>query len=85
MYEDYQERRAQADIKYRAKKARKQHDDGEWRGITSDKEDEESDDDEESEDESPSLGPTKKKLITSLEGDGKKINGLSKRAALFFD
>ena len=91
-YVDYQERRAQADIKYRAKKARKEHDDGEWGGITSDKEDGESDDDEvvmdssdESEDEGAETGAESKKLITSLEDEGKKINGLSKKAALFFD
>lgn len=33
---------------------------------------------------SPGAG-SKLKLITSLEDDGKKIGGLSKRAALFFD
>lgn len=90
MYADYQERRAQADIKYRAKKARKEHEDGEWGGITSDKEDGEGDDEivvdssDESEDESVQIGAVNK-LITSLQDEGKKINGLSKKAALFFD
>ncbi|KAF8421060.1 AdoMet-dependent rRNA methyltransferas-like protein spb1 [Tirmania nivea] len=93
MYVDYQERRAQADIKYKAKKARKEHEDGEWGGITSDTEDGEVDDDEvvidssdESEDEGVQTGAARKKrLITSLEDEGKKVNGLSKKAALFFD
>jgi len=41
---------------------------------------------DESEDESVQTGAaSKKKLITSLEDEEKKINGLSKKAALFFD
>src|SRR3569833_1578346 len=34
MYDDYRERKAEADAKYRAKRASKEHDDGEWEGLT---------------------------------------------------
>ena len=96
-YDEYQERRAQMDLKYRAKKARMEHDDGEWAGITSDWEEDEgeggSEDDDniimdssssDEEDVSPKI-TDQKKLLTSLEDEGQKINGLSRRAALFFD
>lgn len=82
-------------MKYRAKKARQEHEDGEWAGITSDKEEEEDSgdddvvmdsDEDDSEAEATSSGKTsQRKLITSLEDESKKVNGLSKKAALFFD
>ena len=96
-YDEYQERRAQTDLKYRAKKARIEHDDGEWAGITSDREEDEGEDGSEdgdniivdssdSDEEDVSLKiPCQERLLTSLEDGDKKINGLSKRAALFFD
>ncbi|KAF8477410.1 Spb1 C-terminal domain-containing protein [Kalaharituber pfeilii] len=94
MYEEYQERKAQADVKYRAKKARQEHGDGEWTGFDSEIEDEDTDDDvvmdkdEESSDDGDGaeerVGP-RKNLITSLGDEEKKVNGLSKKAALFFN
>lgn len=96
-YDEYQERRAQMDLKYRAKKARIEHGDGEWAGIISDNEEDKEEDSSEDgdnividssgtdeEDASPEISG-QERLLTSLEGGGKKINGLSKRAALFFD
>ncbi|KAL7273260.1 AdoMet-dependent rRNA methyltransferase spb1 [Rhizina undulata] len=90
LYNTYQERKAQADANYRAKKARKQHDDGEWTGFSDPEEDsdgeviedeQQSSDDSDSEEED---GDTK--LVTPLDDlDTKGSNGLSKRAALFFD
>ena len=43
------------------------------------------DSDDESESDEDSVPRKTTKLITSLEDEGKKVNGLSKRAALFFD
>lgn len=94
MYEQYQERRAEADVKYRAKKARKEFETEEWYGIEAEKAASDSDSDvimesgdesSDNDDEEESTGLSKKKLVTSLEDERKKINGLSKSAALFFD
>jgi AdoMet-dependent rRNA methyltransferase SPB1 len=71
--------------------SRKDHEDGEWTGFS---EDEKSDDDEDvveheqsSDDESDEEEDTDRKiLVKRLDGqDDKGENGLSKRAALFFD
>ncbi|KAI5810985.1 AdoMet-dependent rRNA methyltransferase-like protein spb1 [Peziza echinospora] len=92
MYDQYQERKSQADIKFRAKKARKEHEDGEWAGIDSDKEAEESEDevlvfsgDDDSDEEE--AGPrAKESLIKTFNTDGVKgAKGLTKRAERFFD
>ena len=87
MYEQYQERKSDADAKFRAKKARKEHEDGEWEGFSADGH--ESDDDrleedssDESSDEEASL---KRPLLTDLDRSEKKEGGLSRRAAQFFD
>ncbi|KAF3908450.1 hypothetical protein ABW21_db0202623 [Orbilia brochopaga] len=81
MYEQFVERKAERDDKFKAKKARKENADDEWEGIDEDKadvtSDEEVDDDED-------IDP-KEHLVTSLERDTKASSGLSKKAALFFD
>jgi AdoMet-dependent rRNA methyltransferase SPB1 len=88
MYGDYVEQRSARDAKYRAKRARKQDDDGEWNGFSD--EDKEQSDDEElvqdadsdwSDDEED--GP--KGLITDLDNEEQPKTGLTKRAARFFD
>jgi AdoMet-dependent rRNA methyltransferase SPB1 len=87
MYEQYQERKSELDAKFRAKKARKEHEDGDWEGFSAeehasdddDKLEEDSSDD--SEDEEPS---SKRPLLTDLDRNDQKANGLSKRAAQFF-
>ncbi len=87
MYESYQERKSDTDAKFRAKKARKEHEDGEWEGFSA--EENGSDDDkleEDSSDESEDgEGTSKKSLLTDLERDDKKDGGLSRRATQFFD
>ena len=87
MYEQYQERKSDLDAKFRAKKARKEHEDGDWEGFSA--EGHESDDDkleEDSSDDSFDDEPiSKKSLLTDLERNEKKSGGLSKRAAQFFD
>jgi AdoMet-dependent rRNA methyltransferase SPB1 len=92
-YDQYQERKVQADAKYRVKRARKQYEkDDEWEGFSDDKEGQESgsdsDDLQEDDDSSDSSdeedeGPGR--LTTDLEGDDQGERGLTRRAALFFD
>ncbi|PHH64888.1 hypothetical protein CDD81_3745 [Ophiocordyceps australis] len=89
MYESYRERKAEADAKYRAKKARQEHeDDDEWEGLSaseqssdhSDSSELDEDDDSSNEDdqEPPSC------LLRDLDGSVPTTNGLSRRAAAFF-
>jgi AdoMet-dependent rRNA methyltransferase SPB1 len=87
LYEQYQERKSDADAKFRAKKARKEHEDGDWEGFSADNHS--SDDDELNEDSSDDSAdedvPSKGSLLTDLDRGEKKAGGLSKRAAQFFD
>ncbi len=89
MYESYQEKKSDADAKFRARKARKEHQDGEWEGLSS--QGESSDDDlvqdplsggsSDEEDE----GSTRTTLPTGFREQGPQSHGLTNRAALFFD
>ncbi|KAI1391523.1 AdoMet-dependent rRNA methyltransferase spb-1 [Hypoxylon trugodes] len=87
MYDQYRERKAESDAKYRAKKARQEHDDGEWEGLSADEQqssddgelEEDSSDEESDEDSAPS-----KPLLTDLDNQPGGSNGLSKRATNFF-
>ena len=90
LYERYQDRKSEADAKFRAKKARKEHDDDEWSGLSGEEQNESQSDDlrEEEESEQPSSedeytpNPTSQSQIA----DGVKVHGgLTKRAYLFFD
>ncbi|KAK4192893.1 putative adoMet-dependent rRNA methyltransferase [Podospora australis] len=90
LYEQYRERKSDADAKYRAKKARKQHDDEEWEGVSADEnansdsdalEEESSDDDSDMED----VDDAGKPLLTDLDNAPVIDNGLSKRARGFFN
>lgn len=86
MYEQYQERKSSSDAKFRAKKARKEYEDGDWEGFSADNQ--ESDDDEleqDSDDSSDDEAPSERPLLTDLQRDEKKSGGLSRRAAQFFD
>ncbi|KAI9720957.1 MAG: AdoMet-dependent rRNA methyltransferase spb1 [Chrysothrix sp. TS-e1954] len=93
LYDQYQERRMQADAKYRAKKARKEHNDDDFEGFSdrarsgsesSDDEDVVQDEasdtssDEEGDEESTSL-------FHSAGETAETQGGLSRRAQLFFD
>ncbi|KAK9315251.1 Spb1 C-terminal domain-containing protein [Lipomyces starkeyi] len=97
MYEQYQGRRAENDAKYRAKKAREEQPDTEWTGFEEPPSESDVDDDDdgikldedyqsssgsESDDEHPK--PKSLKLLTELEDNDVKINGLSKTAHKFF-
>jgi AdoMet-dependent rRNA methyltransferase SPB1 len=91
MYDDYRERKAAADAKYRAKKARKEHGDDEWEGVSAD-EKEESDEEEALEEEDDSddsdseeHGGTSKSLLRDLDNTPQDEAGLSKRARGFFN
>ncbi|KAM3083638.1 AdoMet-dependent rRNA methyltransferase spb1 [Clarireedia jacksonii] len=89
MYEQYQERKSDANAKFRAKKARKEHEDGDWEGFSAE---ENQSDDEDLEEDSSDEGEVaedeaglKRSLLTDLDRAGKKAGGLSKRASQFFD
>ena len=90
MYDDYRERRALVDAKYRARKARKEHgkehEEGEFEGF-SDREQEESSDavmeDEDSDDESLDQANSGGHLITDLQEKAPNRR-LTSRAARFF-
>ncbi|KAH9904780.1 AdoMet-dependent rRNA methyltransferase spb-1 [Xylariomycetidae sp. FL2044] len=88
LYDQYRERKAETDTKYRAKRARKEHDDEEWEGVSAD-EQESSDGgelDEDSSDESDEEDiSTSKQLVTDLDQTPKESEGLSRRAKNFFD
>lgn len=88
-YDQYKERKAERDAKYRAKRARKEYEDGEWEGVSADEQEssdegelEEDSSDESDEDEDDS-SPTKR-FITDLDNEPSESGGLSKRAKNFF-
>ncbi|KAI1849447.1 hypothetical protein JX266_004942 [Neoarthrinium moseri] len=89
LYDQYREKKADRDAKYRAKKARQEHDDGEWEGVSGDEAassgddmefDQDSSDDSDDEDAAPS-----KRLVTDLDNTPTEAGGLSKRAKGFFN
>jgi AdoMet-dependent rRNA methyltransferase SPB1 len=93
MYDQYRERKAAADAKYRAKKARQEHDDEEWEGVSADEggasEDDDDDDEaleEDSSDDSDAeeRGDTSKPLLRDLANAPQDGTDLSKRARGFF-
>ncbi|KHN95416.1 AdoMet-dependent rRNA methyltransferase spb1 [Metarhizium album ARSEF 1941] len=86
MYDNYREKKAEADARYRAKKAREERDD-EWEGLSADEDGVKSDsseleeEDDSSEDEE---GQPARSLLTDLDDNAPSADGLSKRAAAFF-
>lgn len=89
MYESYRERKAEADAKYRAKKAREMRGDDEWEGLSATEQAEESDSSalEEEDDEDSSDDEESQPIRKSLNDSDKELpeaNGLSRRAAAFF-
>lgn len=93
LYDQYRERKSAADAKYRAKKARQEHGDDEWEGVSasekgdSDEEDDDSALEEDSSDDSDAeeRGDTSKPLIRDLDGTPQDEAELSKRARGFFN
>jgi len=89
MYADFQERREMADAKFKAKKARKEHND-DFEDFSDREQEEVSDEDDiveddesdsELDDEEAEKKPLFYEPASALEG----ANGLSKRASMFFD
>jgi AdoMet-dependent rRNA methyltransferase SPB1 len=88
MYELYQEKKSDVDAKFRAKKARKEHDDGEWEGLSNQEESSEDDIiyDEGSEGSSEVDDDTPGGSLSTLQRtQAPNSIGLTSRAALFFD
>ncbi|KAI9158803.1 AdoMet-dependent rRNA methyltransferase SPB1 [Paramyrothecium foliicola] len=88
MYNQYRERKSEADAKYRAKKAREEHNDDEWQGLSADEKEEQSesselDEDDDSSDEGDA-DHTSTGLLTDLDSSTAGDSSLSKRAAAFF-
>ncbi|KAK0719800.1 Spb1 C-terminal domain-containing protein [Lasiosphaeris hirsuta] len=88
LYDRYKERKAESDAKYCAKKARKEHKDDEWEGVSAD-ENESSDEElegfESSSDEDSDEEADEKPLLWDLDDTPSEANGLSKRASSFFN
>ncbi|GKU00319.1 et-dependent rrna methyltransferase spb1 [Fusarium langsethiae] len=88
MYDHYKERKSEIDAKYRAKKARKEHGDDEWEGLSGEEDEEKNDssdfeEEDSSDDDDEDAAPTQG-LIRDLDSS-KGANGLSKRATNFFN
>lgn len=88
MYEEYQERKKASDAKYRAKKARKEHVDEDFADF-SDREDASSDEEivenDDSDDSDDEEGGEQKPLFLKPGSNIQTKDGLSQRAAMFFD
>jgi AdoMet-dependent rRNA methyltransferase SPB1 len=87
MYEQYQDKKSSESAKFRAKRSRKQYEDGEWYGFSDhsdssgEEEDVVPDDDSDSSSDEDEAGP--QTLVTDLE---QKTDGpLTRRAAMFFE
>lgn len=92
LYSEYQERKSESDAKYRAKRLRKEHEDGEWEGFSGEKldSDEELEVDEESEasseeDEDASAQNKLKSFSQEVDSHKKTSSVLTKRASQFFE
>jgi len=86
MYNRYTEKREERDSKLRAKKARKErNEDGEFEGFSNDEEADSDDGGPAIEYDSDSDDEELAQLITDLDNSAAPANGLTKRAANFFD
>merc|ERR1712000_117949 len=88
MYAQYQERKSEADAKYRAKKSREEHDD-EWEGVSAGEEQSESSDSSDLEEEDgdsvdDDVDGYRGGLLKDLSNAPAKEGGLSRKAAVFF-
>ena len=88
LYSQYQERKSESDAKYRAKRARKESHDGDWEGF-SDRENESDEalEQDHTSDEYSVEGDLDdaRQLLYPQSQDTQGRNGLTRRAALFFD
>ncbi|KAF2156576.1 hypothetical protein K461DRAFT_325349 [Myriangium duriaei CBS 260.36] len=90
MYEAYQTRREDRDAKAKAKRARKEHDDSEFAGFSDKGEESDNggDDDGLVEDDDSDLSDDEddtSNLVKDLDNSKAPANGLTKRAAMFFN
>lgn len=90
MYDQYQNRKSESDAKFRAKKARREYEDGDWEGFSADGHESAGNDVnlvEDSSDDSDEEGVVKQRqvLLTDLRHYAKTSGGLSRRAEQFFD
>ena len=89
LYNQYQERRFESDAKYRAKKAHREHSDGDWEGFSdheqSSGEEFEQDQDSSSSEEEGEEAAFSRGKATATATAGRDENGLTKRASLFFE
>ena len=89
MYVQYMERRSEADAKYRAKRAREEHEDGEWHGVSNSDHSTEDDFDEDDTDSVSSLeaedDTSRSRLLFPKQSAANGQKGLTKRATQFFD
>ncbi|KAL2760550.1 hypothetical protein ACRALDRAFT_1017665, partial [Sodiomyces alcalophilus JCM 7366] len=86
MYEHYRERKAEADAKYRAKRAREEHNDDEFEGFSAGEDGKSEDDidlEDDSSDESDDEASDGRPLVTDLQG-AEQEGHLSRRAQNFF-
>ena len=89
LYSQYQERKSEADAKFRARKSRKEHHDGDWEGFPdhAENEDEASDQDQisynSSSEEEQDLNSTT--LLYPQHNSAQGQNGLTRRASMFFE
>ena len=88
LYSQYQERKSESDAKYRAKRARKEYHDGDWEGF-SDREDDSTEELEQDHTSDESFVEDDfddaRQLLYPQSQYTQARNGLTRRAALFFD
>lgn len=84
MYDSYQERKAERDTKYRAKKLRGDEDDEAWEGIKSDEGSDQEEEEAYSEESDFELDSDDDEHINKLISERKSKEGLSKSANNFF-
>lgn len=89
LYDQYQDRKSESDAKHRAKKARKERQDGDWEGLS---DQEQSDPDQLQEDAESDSGSepddikSSSRLLLKTDAETEKLNnGLTRKAAMFFD
>ena len=87
LYDLYQERKSASDAKHRAKKSRRDHEDGDWEGFSEHEEGQlelfEADESESTDDDTGN-GEHSRLILGEPTSSKEPSNGLSKRASMFF-
>lgn len=90
LYNQYQERKSAADAKYRAKKSRKEHEDGDWEGFSDDPDDHKGAseqyqvDTSDDSDEEVERGNNSRLMLQHNASSAMTSSGLTRRASTFF-